>query len=93
MKAGIAAISSALALLSCGNAGSITQANLDAISDKCGLKRSALTLVGADELRFQPSANESYDAVACALDAIAKVKYPNVKMGFIGNEQFAPEAK
>jgi len=93
MKAGVAAISSALALLSCGNARGTTQADLDAISNKCGLTRSALILVSADELRFQPSANESYDAVACALDAIVKAKYPNLKMGTIGNEQYVSEAK
>ncbi len=51
-----------------------------------------MTLTGPNELRFQPPADAKYESVDCALSELKKLKFP-MKMGFVGNEAFAPEAK
>ncbi len=51
-----------------------------------------MRLLGENELRFQPPADAKYESIDCALAELKKLKFP-LKMGFVGNEAFAPEAK
>jgi hypothetical protein len=67
-------------------------AAIKAIAERCGLPKGAIRLIGEDELRFQPPADAKYAAVDCALAELKKLKFP-LKMGFVGHEVFAPEAK
>ncbi len=77
----------------CAAAGSFSQSQFDQIAVHCGLPRSALTLQGNDELRFQPPQDAEYEAVDCALQKIKEAKLPGLKMSFVGNERYEPEAK
>jgi predicted component of type VI protein secretion system len=87
----------ALLLLSttagCSANNEVSQSQLDSIADKCGLQRSSLKLVGKDELQLQPNPASQYEAVDCALTELKRAKFPNLKMGFVGHEQYQPEAK
>ena len=90
----------AAGLAGCGNAEAVKQkseavmqADLDAIADKCRLERSAIHLVSQNTIQFQPSEDADYDAAVCALDGIREANFPGMKMGFVGNEKYAPEAK
>jgi len=65
---------------------------IEAIAVRCDLPTGTMTLTGPNELRFQPPANAKYESVDCALGELKKLKFP-MKMGFVGNEAFAPEAK
>lgn len=64
----------------------LKQSALDRISDKCGLDRSALRLIGADTVQFQPNFETKFEAIDCALAEIKKARFPNMKMGFLGND-------
>ncbi len=65
---------------------------VEAIAARCKLPNGTLTLTGPDELRFQPPADAKYQSIECALTELKKLKFP-MKMGFVGNEAIAPEAK
>ncbi len=65
---------------------------IEAIAGRCNLPNGTLTLTGPDELRFQPPADAKYESIECALTELKKLKFP-MKMGFVGNEAIAPEAK
>ncbi|WP_156349135.1 MULTISPECIES: hypothetical protein [unclassified Sphingomonas] len=65
---------------------------IEAIAARCNLPNGTLTLTGPEELRFQPPADAKYESIDCALMELKKLKFP-MKMGFVGNEAFAPEAK
>jgi hypothetical protein len=53
------------------------------IEGECGLKKGTITVTG-DEIRFQPSPDEAYDRVDCALTKLNKSGLG--KLGFVGNE-------
>lgn len=76
----------------CAAKAEISQANFDAIADKCDLPRSALQLRGGDELLIQPTQDAKFEAIDCALKELKAANYP-VKMGFVGNEIYREEAK
>jgi len=63
---------------------------LDDISRKCGLPKSIFKLVGTDELHIQPSPDEKYERVDCALSELRKSDLP-LKIGFVGNEVYPTE--
>ena len=54
-----------------------------AIERECGLKTGTITATG-DEIRLQPSQDEAYSKVDCALERLNKTGLG--KLGFIGNE-------
>ncbi|QNA84241.1 hypothetical protein G4G27_09775 [Sphingomonas sp. So64.6b] len=64
-------------------------ASLNAISQKCGLPQSALTLEREDDIHFQPPPTARYESFDCALTELRKSKFP--KLGFVGNEQYVVE--
>lgn len=64
-------------------------AKLDAMGRKCGYPRSGWNLFGADELHLQPDPNERYEVLECMLGEIRKSDVP-FKIGFVGNEAYAP---
>jgi hypothetical protein len=66
------------------------QASVNAIADACGLPRSALRLVGDDELHMQPPVDAKYESVDCALTQLKKI--PALKLGFVGNEYYPDDA-
>jgi hypothetical protein len=53
------------------------------IESECGLKKGTITVSG-DEVRLQPSPDEAYDHVDCALTRLNKAGLG--KLGFVGNE-------
>jgi len=65
---------------------------VEAIAGRCNLPAGTLKLIGPDELRFQPPSDAKYESIVCALTELKKLKIP-MKMGFVGNEAIAPEAK
>ena len=65
---------------------------IEAIAARCNLPHGTLTLVGQDELHIQPPIGTKYESMECALKELKRLKFP-MKMGFVGNEAFAPEAK
>jgi hypothetical protein len=62
------------------------QAEVDKVADACGLPRSALRLVGDDQLHMQPLPDTKYERVDCALVKLKKM--PDLKLGFVGNEYY-----
>jgi hypothetical protein len=87
------AIEVSLACIGCTTSPPATpeiEAALAQIADQCGLQRSALTLAAEYELHVQPSPDDTYESVSCALGKIdADRRLRNLNMGFVGNE--APE--
>lgn len=53
------------------------------IERACGLKKGTITVSG-DEIRLQPSPDEAYENVDCALERLKKAGLG--KLGFVGNE-------
>ena len=53
------------------------------IESECGLKKGTITVVG-DDIRLQPSQNEAYEKVDCALSRLSKANLGRI--GFVGNE-------
>ena len=77
----------------CANARPLTQAELDVMADSCGLPHSAMILHGKNVLQFQPPENASVEAIGCALQKIKESKFPDLKMGFVGNERYSNEVE
>ncbi len=73
-------------LMGCVSERPITQDDLDKISEKCGLQRSALILEPPTQVKFQPDVEVNYKAVDCALNKIRKI--PGLEFGFVGNEVY-----
>ena len=65
---------------------------VEAIAARCNLPAGTLKLTGPDELRSLPPSDAKYESIVCALTELKKQKFP-MKMGFVGNEAIAPEAK
>lgn len=88
------ALAIGIAVSSCSEAASpTTRAEaIEAIAGRCNLPNGTVTLTGPNELRFQPPADAKYESIECALTELKKLKFP-MKMGFVGNEAIAPEAK
>lgn len=80
-------------LASCAKTKPLSQAQFDGIADGCGLPRSAVVLNGEDEILFQPPQDAKYEAVDCALKKLKEVKFPGMKLGFIGNERYSNEVE
>jgi hypothetical protein len=60
---------------------------LASIADGCGLPARALLLDGTGRLRIQPSPDERYEALDCALTRLkASGLLRRMPMGFVGNE-------
>jgi hypothetical protein len=53
------------------------------IESECGLRKGTITVTG-DQIQFQPSPDEAYDHVDCALTRLHKAGLG--KLGFVGNE-------
>jgi len=66
------------------------QAAVDKIADACGLPRTALRLVGDDELHMQPPLDSKYESFDCALAKLKKL--PALKLGFVGNGYYPPDS-
>ena len=66
------------------------QQALNRIADQCRLARATFELIGDDELHVKPEPTARYQSVDCALQKLKESKLP-VKMGFVGNEIYAPE--
>jgi hypothetical protein len=64
-------------------------AALEAMGRKCGYKQTGWTLVGTDELRLRPDPNERFEAFECLYREIRKSRIP-FRIGFVGNEAYAP---
>ncbi|MEA3009855.1 MAG: hypothetical protein QOJ91_1547 [Sphingomonadales bacterium] len=62
-------------------------ARLGEISRKCGLPASVFKLIGTDELHIQPSPDEKYERLDCALIELKNANLP-LKLGFVGNETY-----
>ncbi len=53
------------------------------IESECGLKKGTITVSG-DQIRLQPSPDQAYEKVDCALERLNKAGLGN--LGFVGNE-------
>jgi hypothetical protein len=53
------------------------------VERQCGLKIGTITVTG-DQIRLQPSQDEAYDKVDCALERLSKASLG--ELGFVGNE-------
>jgi hypothetical protein len=53
------------------------------IERECGLKKGTITVIG-DDIRLQPSPNEAYGNVDCALSKLRNAGLG--KLGFVGNQ-------
>jgi hypothetical protein len=62
-------------------------AKLDDITRICRLPPSIFKLVGFEELHIQPSPDEDYERLDCALSELKKSGIP-LKIGFVGNEAY-----
>ncbi|MCE7797431.1 hypothetical protein LWE61_12785 [Sphingobium sufflavum] len=82
-----------LASTACHVEEAVTQGKLDRIADKCGLDRSGLKLTGKRGLQFQPDPSTKFDVVDCTLTELKRAKFPDMKMGFVGNERYEAETK
>jgi hypothetical protein len=65
------------------------RAFLDALAESCSLPRDFFRLKG-DEFTIRPKADEEYERVDCALEALKRVR-PMPRYGFVGNEYYTTE--
>ena len=65
----------------------LSQAQLDAISNRCGLDRSALRLDREGMLEFKPDPDAPYKAIDCALKAVRKFAMAQGRVGYIMNNE------
>jgi hypothetical protein len=69
------------------------QTILAGIEKRCGVAVGTLRLSG-EELSIQPSPDEEYENLACALRELEKSELAaHVKLGFVGNEMHPREEK
>lgn len=68
------------------------EAVLDRIASECSLPRTALTLVGEDQLRFQPAPDARFESVECVLQKVAATNIHLQTTNVVGNETPAPGA-
>lgn len=66
----------------------VTQAMLDAISDKCGADRAWMQMDADDTVRFEPPMDADYKVSACLLQGIKESGA--TKLGFVGNDKLPP---
>jgi hypothetical protein len=68
----------------------LNQAILDDVLKQCDWRKEDgfVGLVGDDELQFQPNPSAEYERVDCVLKGVRRY---SPKMGFVGNEAYAPE--
>lgn len=55
------------------------------IESGCGLKKGTITITG-EKVQFQPSPDEPYEHVECALARLEKAGLVSLPIGFVGNE-------
>lgn len=71
-------------------------AELAAMANRCGLPPSTLRVVERQQekqLLFTPAPDTEYGRVECVLQQIQRLEPPLPLMGFVGNEQPAPDRK
>ncbi|RJF91335.1 hypothetical protein [Sphingomonas cavernae] len=74
------------------SAETITQSQLDAMSDACRAPRKWLKHLNGDEVRFRPAKRAKYEQVDCVLRHLKDSMAP-MSFGFVGNEAIEEAGK
>jgi len=67
------------------DAGAVTQAKLDRMTQRCNAPRSWLKHLGGNRVHVRPSCGESFKQIDCVLSQLKNSGLP-MDLGFVGNE-------